>query len=112
MFDKIFLDSLIGLENVDGQNDQAFAGELLGDVVDQFGFGFAVLAPCGPELEQDDFAFHRRIVELIAGGGFGAEAWSGLASFICPESKKRSERYCDGYEMARDERWRSHGAEY
>jgi hypothetical protein len=77
---EIFFHSLIGLEDVDGEHDQALVGELFGTVLDQFGFAFAVFAPGGPELEQDDFTFERLVVELIAGGGFGAEARSGPLS--------------------------------
>ena len=82
---EIFLNLLIGFEDVDGEHDQAFAGELFGDVVDQRGFSFAVLAPGGPELEQDDLALDGGVVELVSGGGFGAEARSGLAGLVAGE---------------------------
>ncbi len=88
---EIFLYFLIGLEDVDGEHDQAFIGEFLGDVIDQFGFAFAVFAPGGPELEQDDFAFDRRVVELVSGRGFGAEARGGLAGFIAGEGAERNQ---------------------
>jgi len=82
---EILLHFLIGLQDVDGEHDQAFVGELFGDVVDQFGFAFTVLAPGGPELEQDHLAFDGGVVELVSGRGFGAEARGRLTGFIANE---------------------------
>jgi hypothetical protein len=73
---------LIRFEDVYGEDDQIFAFVFPGDVVDELGFLFAVLAPCGPEFEEYDFAFNGLVIELISGDGLGAEAGSGLAGFI------------------------------
>jgi hypothetical protein len=88
VFDQILLYFLIRFEDVDGEDDQAFVRELFGDVVDQRGFFFAVLAPGGPELEENDFAFYRGVVELIAVGRLGAEAGRGLAGLVAGESRE------------------------
>ncbi len=82
MFHQILLHSLIRFEDVYGEDDQIFASVFPGDVVDELGFLFAVLAPRGPEFEEDDFALDGLVIELISGGGFRAEAGSGLAGFI------------------------------
>src|ERR1022692_2016408 len=66
----------------------------------------SVLAPGGPELEQDNLAFDLRVVVLFAGGGFGAKAWGGLAGFIAREGAERHQREGDGCEAAEGARWR------
>jgi len=104
MLGEIFLDLLIGFEDIDGEHDQAFICELLGDVVDQRGFVFAVLAPGGPELEEDDLAFHRSVVELVASRSFGAEARSGLAGFVAGEGAEGEQSEYDGRQAAEGER--------
>jgi hypothetical protein len=96
---EVFLDRLIRFGGVDGKNDQALVGKFLRDVVDDLGLTFAVFAPRRPEFEQDDFAFHRVIVELIAGGGLYAKARSGLSAFIASE-RFQSERHQQGGEQA------------
>ena len=80
--DEILFHPLIWFEDVDGEHDQILALVFLGNVIDQLGFLFAVLAPCGPEFEEYDFALDGVVIELISGGGFRAEAGSGLAGFI------------------------------
>jgi len=82
VFHQILLHSLIRFEDVYGEDDQIFAFVFPGDVIDELGFLFAVLAPCGPEFEEDDFALNGLVIELISGDGLGAEARSGLAGFI------------------------------
>jgi hypothetical protein len=51
MLFEIFFDGLFGLAHVDGEKDQAFAGELMADLVDEGGFVGAEAAPGGPEFE-------------------------------------------------------------
>ena len=82
---EIFLHFLIGFKDVDGEHDQAFIDEFLGDIIDQIGLAFTVLAPGGPELEQDHLAFDGGVVELVSGRGFGAEARGRLTGFIASE---------------------------
>ena len=85
MLFEIFLDRLFGFGNIDGENDQSLVGKLLVDGLDQRLLQVTVLAPGGPEFEQDDFAFHRIIVETLSRSGFGAEARSGLVVVISGE---------------------------
>ena len=82
VFHHILLYSLIGFEDVDGEHDQIFAPIFLGNVIDQWGFLFAILAPCGPEFEEYDLSLDGVVIELISGGGFGSEAGGWLAGFI------------------------------
>jgi len=92
VFHQILLHSLIRFEDVYGEDDQIFAFVFPGDVIDELGFLFAVLAPCGPEFEEDDFAFDRLVVELFAGCGFGAEAGSRLSGFVSSARTQRQQQ--------------------
>jgi hypothetical protein len=87
---QVFFDRLMRFEDIDGKNDQAFAGKLFGEIVDNASLTFAVFAPRGPEFEQDDLAFHRGVVEPVAGCGLGVEAGS-RPGFV---DGKRLEREC------------------
>src|SRR5580700_949437 len=112
MLGKIFLHLLIGLEDVNGEHDQSLVRKFFGNVIHQRGFAFAVFTPGGPELEEDYFAFDRRVVELVARGCLGAEARRGLAGLVARESAESDENECDRYEAAEGDHWRCHGAEY
>jgi len=70
---EIFFDGFLGFADVDGEEDEAFAGELMADLVDEGGFVGAEAAPGGPEFEKDDFAFDGFVGELFAGSGDGVE---------------------------------------
>ena len=52
MVGQVFLDPLIWLQYVDGENDEILVLEFFGDVIDELGLFFAVLTPGSPELEQ------------------------------------------------------------
>jgi hypothetical protein len=104
---KILLHRLLRLGNVDGENNQSFIGELFVDLLDQGFFLVTVLAPAGPEFEQDYFAFDRFIVEAFSGGGFGAKTWSGLAILIIRSEGARGQKHRE----ANNERSVSHGPE-
>ena len=106
VLDEIFLHFLIRLQDVDGEHDQAFIGELFGDVINQFGFAFAVFAPGGPELEQDNLAFDGGVVELVSSCGLGAEARGGLAGFIARESAEGDQGECYRHQAAERKKWR------
>jgi len=71
---EIFFDGFPGFADVDGEEDEAFAGELMADLVDEGGFVGAEAAPGGPEFEKNDFAFDGVVGEFFAGGGDGVEA--------------------------------------
>jgi hypothetical protein len=90
MVGKILLHSLIRFQHVDGQDDQIFALEFLRDVVYELCFFLAILAPGGPELEQDYLSLDRLVVELLAGRSLGTEAWSGLAGFVARLRESRT----------------------
>ena len=70
---EIFFDGFPGFADVDSEEDEAFAGELMADLVDEGGFVGAKAAPGGPEFEKDDFAFDGVVGEFFAGGGDGVE---------------------------------------
>ncbi len=70
---EIFFDGFPGFADVDGEEDEAFCGELMADLVDEGGFVSAEAAPGGPEFEEDDFAFDGVVGEFFAGGGDGVE---------------------------------------
>jgi hypothetical protein len=82
--------------DVDGEHDQAFVGKFFVDLLHQRFFIVAVLAPGGPKLEQNNFAFGRLIVEHFAGGGFGAEARGGLIVVIVAGECKSAARTIAG----------------
>src|SRR5258708_37403579 len=75
---EIFFDGLFGFADVDGEEDEALAGELMADFVDEGGFVGAEAAPSGPEFEEDDFAFDGFVGEFFSGGCGGVEAGGGL----------------------------------
>ena len=79
---QILLHSLIRFQDIDGENDQVFGLVFLGDVIDELGFFFTVLAPCCPEFKKNHFALDRVVVELLSAGGLGAKAGSGLAGLV------------------------------
>jgi len=82
MLEQVVLNGLVRFEDVDGENNQILVLEFLGNVIDQLRFPFAVLAPRCPELKENDLAFYGFIIELLPGDRSGAEARSGLASFV------------------------------
>src|SRR2546423_15462869 len=77
---KILLHRLLRLGNVDGENNQSFIGELFVDLLDQGFFLVTVLAPAGPEFEQDYFAFDRFIVEAFSAVGLARKRGAGWPS--------------------------------
>jgi hypothetical protein len=91
---EIFLDSLFGFTHVDGEEDEAFGGEIMADFVDEGGFVGAEAASGGPEFEEDDFAFDGVVGEFFAGGGDGAEAGRRLFVLGGGEDAKRGEDQC------------------
>jgi len=78
MLFEIFLDGFFGFADVDGEENEALAGELVADLVDERGFIRTKTAPGGPEFKQDDLAFNGFVVEFFTGSGGGAEAGRGL----------------------------------
>ena len=75
---EIFFDGFPGFADVDSEEDEAFAGEFMADLVDEGGFVSTEAAPSGPEFEEDDFAFDGVVSELFAGGSDGVEVRGGL----------------------------------
>jgi hypothetical protein len=74
---------------------------------DQRFFLVTILTPGCPELQENDFAFDRFIIEAFARGGFRAETWGGLTIIIageccCGEKQAEAGREADA---------RPHGAE-
>ena len=100
---EIFLDGLFGFADVDGEEDEAFAGELVADFVDEGGFVGAEAAPGGPELEEDDFAFDGGVGEFFAGSGSGVEARGGLFVLGGGEGAKSGEQQRAGKCYSRQE---------
>jgi len=64
-----------------------------------------------PELEEHYFTLDRRVVKLISGGSFGAEARSGLAGFIGGEGTESGQEQQAGQDGPRSDVLRSHAAE-
>jgi hypothetical protein len=82
MLFEIFLHRLLRFRDIDRENDQAFAGKFLIDLLDQSFFVLAIPTPRGPEVEEHDFAFDGVVVESLAGQGFRMKTWSGLAVVV------------------------------
>ncbi len=93
---EIFLDGFFGFADIDGKKDEAFAGELVANFVDEGGFVGAEAAPGGPEFEEDDFAFDGFVGELFAGGGDGVETRGGLFVLGSGERAKTCEEQSAG----------------
>jgi hypothetical protein len=94
MLFEIFFDGFLGFADVDGEEDEAFVGELVADFVDEGSFVGAEAAPGGPEFEEDDFSFDGVVGELFAGGGGGVEARGGL--FVLGSGKRAESRKNQG----------------
>src|SRR6266852_8032273 len=103
---EIFFDGFLGFADVDGEEDEAFAGELMADLVDEGGFVGAEAAPGGPEFEEDDFAFDGFVGELFAGGGGGVEARGGFFVFGGGEGTESREQERAGKGYSRWKGWR------
>ena len=94
---QILLHRLIRFQNIDSQDNQVFAFEFFPNVIHQLRFLLAIFTPGSPELEQDNFALDRLVVELFAGNGFGAEAWRRVASLVVLGERGGTKRYqCQG----------------
>ena len=93
---EIFFDGLFGFPHVDGQKDQAFAGELMADLVDEGGFVSAEAAPGGPEFEEHDLAFDGVVGEFFTGRGGGVEAWGRFFVLGASECAESGENQCTG----------------
>ena len=100
MFREVLFYRFIGFENIDCEYDQPVIGEFFCNVVNQRCFVFAVFAPTGPELEQNNFAFDRSIVELATGCCFGSEARSRLAAFVGGKALDGDQCHCGQQQAA------------
>jgi hypothetical protein len=104
---QIFLHRFFGFGYIDGEDDQALCSKLFVDLFDQRFFVMAVLAPCGPEFEQNNFAFDRFIIEALAGSSFCTEAWGGRSVLIGGEDSGREKQA----QADREVRAKAHGGE-
>jgi hypothetical protein len=76
---QVLLHDLLGLCYINGNHDQALAGEFRSKVVYETLFALAVRTPRGPELKKNNFPFGGLVAELFAGERLGVEARRGLA---------------------------------
>src|SRR4051794_31234972 len=70
---QVLLDPLLRLIHVNGQDDQALGGKFLVDVIHHLLLPAAILAPRGPELQQNNFPLKGIIVEFFAAQRLGRE---------------------------------------
>jgi hypothetical protein len=114
---QVLLHDLLGLCYINGNHNQALAGEFRGKVIYQTLFALAVRTPRGPELKKNNFPFGGLVAELFACERLGMKARRGLAIVVANNnfavdvlSKRHGNRQDDGPENATKKRAsREHG---